>query len=172
MFAPPERNPLPRMRRVFPDLVGGSRLGLPFPRNHLRPTVQDMSWDVHTRRTYSHGTHIKVSWRALDSVYDVSLDCPEGVHVASTSGLVRREMNSFNEPIKAYIQWDEGVENPTATLWWTEAGEQFEKSIRLDATEGHARASSVRDAVRRVLTERPHLPGRSHAGTDRTAADA
>ncbi len=131
-----------------------------------------MGWDVHTRRTYSHGSHIKVTWRALDSVYDVSLDCPDGVHAASTSGLVRREMNSFNEPIKAYIQWDEGVENPTVSLWWIEAGEQFEKTIRLDIPQGHARASSVRNAVRRAFSERPHLPGRSHTSTGRKSADA
>ena len=96
-----------------------------------------MTWDVQARRTHEHGSHVKVAWLEIGTVYDVSIDCPEHVHGASSTGLVRREMNTFTKAIDAHIQWDEGVENPCVILSWSDAGVQCEQTLQLDAATAH-----------------------------------
>lgn len=128
-----------------------------------------MSWDVQARRTHRHGSHVKARWRALGTIYDVSIDCPHGVHGASSEGLVRREMNSFSNAVDGYFQWDEDVERPFVILSWTDGGEQCQETLPLDSSHGHGIALSA--GFRRVLGKRPHVPARLH-GQHGQRADA
>ena len=133
-----------------------------------------MTWEVHTRRTHEHGSHVKVAWGEIGTVYDVSIDCPEHVHGASSTGLVRREMNTFTKAIDAHIQWDEDVENPCVVLSWSDAGVQCQQTLQLDAAP-HAhglspeRRSSLHGGLRRVLSRAPHVPVRLHGRSGRRA---
>ncbi len=124
-----------------------------------------MTWDVQARRTHEHGSHVKVTWREIGTVYDVSIDCPEHVHGSSSTGLVRREMNTFTKAIDADIQWDEGVESPCVILSWADAGVQCEQTLHLDAATAHGRESSetsLHGGLRRVLSKAPRVPIRLH----------
>ena len=132
-----------------------------------------MTWDVQARRTHQHGSHVKVTWLEIGTVYDVSIDCPEHVHGSSSTGLVRREMNTFSKAIDADIQWDEGVENPCVILSWADAGVQCEQTLPLDASTAPGHESSetlLHGGLRRVLSKAPRVPrlhGRSGHRADR-----
>jgi hypothetical protein len=128
-----------------------------------------MTWDVHARRTHEHGSHVRVTWREIGTVYDVSIDCPAHVHGSSSTGLVRREMNTFTKAIDADIQWDEDVESPCVILSWADAGVQCEQTLRLDEdipsgreSSAEPRSSSLHDGLRRVLSKAPRVPVRFH----------